>query len=266
MAEMGENSIRKDKSARMRAMVVLNPSESKRLIARAVAQMPVVQEALRNGRLIIGNGITNAFVAEEIIGKPMPKWRYAAGVIAGGRLDVTDSAARPELVALKRGKPFTGAWIDLLQEFQKGDVFIKGANALDPEGNVGVLLGSPVGGTVGQFYGILAARGAHLIAPVGLEKLVPDVIEAARQLGADRMDRVDGVSCGMAVLTGAEVVTELEALEILFGVEAWHVASGGVAGSEGAVVIAIEGSGASVEQAFAYTESLAGESAVQRDE
>ncbi len=265
MAATGANAARKGRAARMRALLVLNPSESKRLIARAVAQMPVVREALRKGRVIVGNGVTNAFVAEEITGKPMPKWRYAAGVIAGGRLDVTDSATRPNPVALKRGRPFKGAWTDLLQEFQEGDVFIKGANAIDPEGNVGVLLGSPVGGTVGACYGILTARGAHLIAPVGLEKLVPDVIEAAGQLGADTVGMADGIPCGMAVLTNAEVVTELEAMEILFGVEAWHVASGGVAGSEGAVVIAIEGATASVKRAFKYVETLAAEPAVQRE-
>jgi hypothetical protein len=38
-----------------------------------------------------------------------------------------------------------------------------------------------------------------------------------------------------------QVVTEIDALDILFGVEAVHVASGGVLGSEGAVTIAIEG-------------------------
>lgn len=241
---------------------MLNPSESKRLIARAVARMPAVQGALRGGRVVIGNGVTNAFVVEELTGKQMPKWRYAAGVVANGRLEVTDSATRPAPVALKQGKPFKGGWVELLQEFERGDVFIKGANAVDAEGNVGVLLGSSVGGTVGQMYGILAARGAHLVVPVGLEKMVPDVIEAARHCGAAAVDLADGIPCGLAVLTNAEVVTELEAVELLFGLEAWHVASGGVAGSEGAVAVAIEGPAGAVKKAFEFTESLAGEAAV----
>ncbi len=248
-----------------RGLIVLDPSESKRLIARAVAQMPIVQQALRRGRVIIGNGVTNAFVVEELTGKEMSKWRYAAGVVAGGRLDVTASATRPAPVALKRGKPFRGTWVELLQEFERGDVFIKGANAVDAEGNVGVLLGSPVGGTVGQMHGILAARGAHLVVPVGLGKMVPDVIEAARHCGAATVDLSDGIACGMAVLGNAEVVTELEACQLLFGVEAWHVASGGVAGSEGAVVIAIEGPGTAVKRAFDHCNSLAREPAVVKE-
>lgn len=248
-----------------RAVMVLDPPQSKRLIARAVAQLPEVQFALKNGRLIVGNGTTNAYVAEEILGRPLSKWRYAAGVVAGGRLDVTQGATRLEPVALERGRPYPGGWVELLREFEADDVFIKGGNALDPEGNVGVLLASPVGGTVGQMAGILAARGSHLIAPIGLEKLIPDVVEAARHCGTLATDWTDGLPSGMAVLQNARVVTELEAFEILAGVSAWQIASGGICGSEGSVTIALEGPRASVERAFQLAESLAGEPAIARE-
>ncbi len=248
-----------------RALIVLNPPESKRLIARAVARMPQVRRALERGRIIVGNGTTNAYVAEELLGEPVSKWRYAAGVVAGGRLDVTDQAVRLSPLALHRGKPHADGWMALLEHFGRDDVFIKGANALDPEGNVGVLLASDVGGTVGRMLGIVAARGSHLIAPVGLEKLVPDVIEAARHCGIASTDIADGAPCGMAVLTGATVVSELEALEMLFGLEAWHIASGGVAGSEGAVTVALEGRATALRRAFDYLESLSGEAPVSRE-
>ncbi len=248
----------------MRAIIVLNPSESKRLIARAVAKLPEVRHALEEGRLIIGHGTTNAFVAEELLGESVPKWRYAAGVIADGRLDVTENESRLPPFAMKQGKPFGSDWVELLKEFGREDVFIKGGNAIDPEGNVGVLLGSDVGGTVGQISGIVAARGAHLIAPVGLEKLVPDVVEAARHCGIAATDVTDGLPSGMAVLPAARVVTELDAFEGLFGVGAWHIASGGIAGSEGSVTIAIEGPADAVKRAFEYTGSLASEEPVGR--
>lgn len=248
-----------------RAVVVLNPSESKRLIGKAVAQLVEVRAAMEHGRVIIGNGTTNAYVAEELLGQPVPKWRFAAGVIAGGRLDVTESATRLAPVALKRGEAFVGGWVELLKEFDAGDVFVKGGNAVDPEGNVGVLLASPVGGTVGQMLGTIAARGSHLIAPIGVEKLVPDVIEAARHCGIQSTAHTDGIACGMAVLTNAQVVTELEAFEVLAGVEAWHIASGGIGGSEGSVTIALEGAAAAVEKAFKLAESLSGEAPVVRE-
>jgi len=245
-----------------RAIIVLDPSESKRLIARAVARLPEVKRALQQGRLIIGQGTTNAFIAEELLGEPVSKWCYAAGVIAGGRLDVTDAGTRLPPIAMKHGRTFEPGWLELLQEFGRGDVFIKGGNALDPEGNVGILLGSDVGGTMGRVYGIVAARGSHLIAPVGLEKLIPDVIEAARHCGISSTDLTDGIPSGMAILSNVRVVTELEAFGILFEVEAWHIASGGVSGSEGAVTIAVEGTAAAVKGAFELAQSIAGEEPV----
>jgi len=248
-----------------RAVVVLNPSESKRIIARAVAQLPEVKRALGEGRIIIGNGTTNAYVAEELVGRVVPKWRYAAGVVAGGRLDVTEGGTRLAPIALKRGEAFEGGWVELLGEFGRGDVFIKGGNAVDPEGNVGVLLASDVGGTVGQMIGTVSARGAHLVAPIGLEKLIADVPEAARHCGGIAgLDHADGIPVGMAVLSNARVVTELEGFEVLFGVAAWHVASGGVAGSEGAVTIALEGPAGAVREAVRLTESLEEEAPVTR--
>jgi hypothetical protein len=254
-----------NEESNMRAIVVLNPSESKRLIARAVGSLPEVQEAMSKGRLIVGHGTTNAFVAEELLGEAVPRWRYAAGVIAESRLGVTENEARLPPYAWKGGEPYGGDWTDLLREFDRGDVFIKGGNALDLDGNVGVLLASPVGGTVGQFFGIIAARGAHLIAPIGLEKLVPDVAEAARHCGTRSTDLCDGLPSGMGLLPSPWVITELEAFAGLFGVSAWHIASGGIAGSEGAVTIAIEGPSQAVKSAFEYAESLSREGPVARE-
>jgi hypothetical protein len=242
-----------------RAVLVLTPPESKRIIAKAVARMPVVRGALQGGRLIVGHGTTNAYVAEELLGRSVGKWQYAAGIIAGGRLGVTDGGTRLPPIALKAGKEFEGGWTDLLREFEGGDVFIKGGNALDPDGNVGVLLGSDVGGTVGQMLGIVAARGAHLVVPIGLEKLVPDVIEAARHCGIAASSYADGLPVGMAVLSNAQVVSELEAFEMLCGVHAWHIASGGIGGSEGAVTLAVEGSEPDVREACQLAESVSGE-------
>ncbi len=242
-----------------RAVLVLTSSESKRIIAKAVARMPVVRSALQAGRLIIGHGTTNAYVAEELLGRSVNKWQYAAGIIAGGRLRVTDGGTRLPPIALKAGKEFEGGWTDLLREFEGGDVFVKGGNALDADGNVGVLLGSDVGGTVGQMLGIVAARGAHLVVPIGLEKLVPDVIEAARHCGIAASSYSDGLPVGMAVLSNAQVVSELEAFEMLYGVHAWHIASGGIGGSEGAVTVAVEGSEPAVREACQLAESVSGE-------
>jgi len=60
-------------------------------------------------------------------------------------------------------------------------------------------------------------------------------------------------------MLGATVVTELTALETLYDVEARCIAAGGVDGSEGAVIIAIEGLDEEVQRAIRDIRSLKGE-------
>jgi hypothetical protein len=60
-------------------------------------------------------------------------------------------------------------------------------------------------------------------------------------------------------VVNARVITEIQALEILTGVEATHVASGGVAGSEGAVILSLAGQETVVRQAFELVEAMKGE-------
>ena len=64
-------------------------------------------------------------------------------------------------------------------------------------------------------------------------------------------------------VTGAHHdVTELDALAILAGVDATHVASGGIAGSEGAVLVTIEGTEQQVQRAYEIVNGIKGEPAV----
>jgi hypothetical protein len=60
-------------------------------------------------------------------------------------------------------------------------------------------------------------------------------------------------------LSGAKVVTEIDALRMLTGAESFHVASGGSSGSEGAVTLVAEGEARNVEKAIELTESIKGE-------
>ena len=60
-------------------------------------------------------------------------------------------------------------------------------------------------------------------------------------------------------MTVGKVVTEIQAFAILAGVRAYHLASGGVGGSEGAVVLALEGDEKRVEKAFELVKSIKGE-------
>lgn len=147
---------------------------------------------------------------------------------------------------------------EALLEFEAHDVFIKGGNAVDPQGNVGILMGHDQGGTIGLALGTVVARGAHLIAPIGLEKLIPSVPEAARKCGQLRQKYHLGMAVGLMPLVNARVITEVQALEILAGPQATHVASGGINGSEGTVVLVAEGSEEDVARAFRLVEGIKG--------
>ena len=136
---------------------------------------------------------------------------------------------------------------------------VKGANAVDPDGNIGVFAADKAGGTVGGIWPTITARGAHWVAPVSLERLIPSVIEAARHCGNHLWDYTMGQSAGFMPVVNALVVTEIQAIELLTGVTAVHVGSGGVAGSEGAVMLALEGEHDVVLKAFELIEAIKGE-------
>ena len=96
------------------------------------------------------------------------------------------------------------------------------------------------------------------MAPVGLEKLIPSVIAASFACGTRVFSYVMGASVGLVPVVSDLVVTEIQALEALTGVTAIHVASGGIGGAEGAVVLAVEGRDNAIRNAFELVESIKG--------
>ena len=64
----------------MKRQFVLTVAESKRLIAKAVAQLPEVQSAMSEGTVVVATGTTNAYVLEELWGKKIDKRRYRSGI------------------------------------------------------------------------------------------------------------------------------------------------------------------------------------------
>jgi len=238
-----------------RALLVFTPEESKRLIAAAVVQMTEVRSALKKGRIIIASGSTNAYIIAELSGTMDDLERRMVGRIFKGKLDAVPPEMRLEPVVLIDGKISDRPYPEVLEEFTAGDVFIKGANAVDPAGNVGVLAGNPQGGTVGKFWALVRARGARHICPVGLEKLIPSVEKAVEESGQEWFSYSIGLKASLMPLPGALVVTEIEALRILYDLEATHIASGGVMGSEGSVVLSVKGEKPNIDRMWGEIQS-----------
>jgi len=241
------------------ADLVLTVAESKRLIARAVPALDLVRRALAHGTVIVCRGSTCAYVAEELTGRRLRKFSFVLGRVTPAGFDRDDlfDASLPEVV-LRRGQPVEGLSLsDALAELQAGDVVIKGANALDYRAGLAAnLIGHPSGGTLGAVLGVVHGRGAHLVIPVGLEKLVAgDLLATAR--------RIDEAHADAAVPrlwpVRGHIVTEIEALSLLCGVDAVHVASGGICGAEGAVWLRVFGSHQQVAAALRVADEVHGE-------
>jgi hypothetical protein len=236
------------------------------LIAKAVAKMKEVKRAFKKANIMIGHGSTNVYVLEEILGKEkllglMNPSFFLSGILVRGTLCSTLGSEKPPIVLLKKGviTPPPETMSEMLRDFKSDSVVIKGASAIDPEGNAGVLVSHPEGGTIGWSIGTILARGIQLVTPVGLEKLVPSVKQSISLCGQETLDYVQGKKVGMIPLSNAKIVTEIEALKILTGVDAYHVASGGVSGSEGSVTIVAEGNKEHVKKAIELVESFKGE-------
>lgn len=236
-------------------MVVLSPGASRRLIGRGVAALPQVRRALGEGLVVVTLGTTNAYVAEELLGRGIEKERFCAGFI-GEALTWVPPDRQARLLVLRRGQPVEISPDETLAELKAGDVLIKGANVLDPEGVCGVFMASPAGGTVGKFAIPALARGVETVIPISCAKSIHGyVADLAQEVGIGKVKKATGFAVGLYPLVGT-VVTEVEAAGVLYGVRVEHVASGGIGPGTGTVTLLLVGDAAKVEQAFAEISSL----------
>jgi len=244
----------------VQAQVVLTVSESKRLIAKAVARMPVVERALRDGVVIVAKGTTNTYVAEELAGEPVPRGAFVYGRTypAKGGKALPEVEAVSEVIFVNGERRRDLSLDEALDKLEPGDVVIKGANALDYQNKTaGVLTGSPTGGTSGKVLPYVVARKAHLIIPVGLEKQTAfPVMDIAARM-REPVESLNDIP-SMFLLTG-EIFTEIEALRLLAGVSVFQAASGGIGGAEGAVRLVLRGTRNQVEAALRLVEGIQGE-------
>jgi hypothetical protein len=239
--------------------VTLTPAESKRLIGKGVAALPEVKRALREGTVIIALGTTNAYVAEELLGRKMDRERFVAGVVLPKGTCFLPEERRLHEIIIRKGKVTDARMDEILQDLTPKDVFIKGANAIDSSGMAGIFMGSPTGGTMGKVLGVLVSRGVKLIIPVGLEKFVPSsVLEAAELAGKFRFTYATGCPVGVMPVPG-KVVNELTAIQVLTGARAIVIGRGGVSGAGGSVTLLIEGAPGQLHSARRLVDGIKGE-------
>ncbi len=244
-------------SAEYQKSFVLTVSESKRLIAKGVARCPEVLEARKSGIVAVAKGTTNGYIVEELTGRSIRKSDYCTSVTTPKGVSAGTTGELPDLV-LRGGERWEGvAATEAVAEMKAGDVFIKGANAINYDlGQVGIIVGHPAGGTIGAAIGSVVGRRATLLTPAGLEKNVPGDLHAtyARLTGVG----ANGSGPTLWPVPGT-IFTEIEALEVLCSVEAQPIAAGGIAGAEGGVWLSVWGTKEQVDSVEALLGSIQGE-------
>jgi hypothetical protein len=139
----------------------------------------------------------------------------------------------------------------LLYRMTSSDVYVKGVNALDLEGNVGVLFG--LEGSMGYIQAARKKRNFTIVYPAGLEKLIPlPVTQAAKEAKFTRYTSGMGMPVGLFPCPKGVTITEVRAIEVLSGASAIPIASGGLGGAEGAVTLILKGKTDEVKKALDF--------------
>ena len=98
--------------------------------------------------------------------------KFTAGTNTHRLLCITDADKRtPFPIILYKGQPSDKTLPEALKDFHIETVVIKGANAIDPFGNAGVIAAGFDGGTMGATLGTVVSQGLRYLVPVGLDGL-----------------------------------------------------------------------------------------------
>jgi len=208
--------------------------------------------------VVVATGTTNAYVLQEMWGKNFDLRRYRSGMTTPKEPEKKDEPMDERIpdIIFKNGEVDESLnRFNAVEHMKKGDIYIKGANALDYINNMaGVLIGSSTGGTVGAVLGSIIGKKIELIIPIGLEKLVVDDMFELSWIAS----QLDSEGPSLWPISGT-IITEIEALGVLTGVDAYLYSAGGVAGAEGAVRLLIDGTDEDVQTALDLIESIKGE-------
>jgi len=241
----------------MKAMMTLTVAEGKRLIAKAIARTPEVRRAREGGKILLKGGTTVSAVAEELVGVPM----LISGRISPRGFKATRIPCDAPHVMLIEGSSWRKVddeLPDVVAALGDGDVFVTGANVIDAHGGAAMAVGAPLGDRPGRVLAGIQAQGVPILVAAGLEKLIPgSVADAVRAAGRKGVDFSTGMSVGLVPIFG-RVVTEVEAVRLLAGVQCQVIARGGVDGAEGGVGLSVWGDAAGVESIFRLVLDLKG--------
>ena len=250
------------KEGEVLAGINLTVAESKRLIAKGIANHPQVKEKLKKGIVIITSGTTNTYIAEELAGLDAPHGSFMTGNITPqNRGNVAEGLTRVPNITLIDGQKADINYEDALKQIGEGDIIFKGANLLNYENKQSaVCIGSDTGGTTSQIRPFIGEGKGRLIVPVGLEKDVSGDLSEYEKLFENNAERLSYV-LRVWLHQNAEIFTEIEAIKTFADVNVAPFAAGGIAGREGGISLAVYGSKENVQKILDIIAEIQGEEA-----
>lgn len=221
------------------------PAAGKRLIAKAVVAKEIIKEALQNRTIVVAAGTTNGYVAEELLRavdqlEGFSRGHFFRGVsLPHGYKRKTEAEGKfIGDVILHKGQWKRGKTIfDVADTLEQGDIVFKGGNAYNPAtGQIGLLIGHPKAGTILPIMQAVHGKRVRMIVPIGLEKRIyGDLTAIASSIN-------DPQNSGLRYFAfHGEILTEIEAVEIITGAKAELIAGGGISGAEGGYWLAVTG-------------------------
>lgn len=230
----------------------ITPQAGKRLIAKAFTYIPEILRALKNQTIVIIAGTTNGYIAEELLnhigqGEGFSRSNFFRGITLPPNYEGNKTSSEfPGDVVIEKGTWLKGKTVfDVADRLDRGDIILKGANAVDiVNRKAAVMVGHPKGGTIQAILTAVIGKRTVLYIPVGLEKRVcgniDTIASGINSPGAEgpRLMPVQGT-----------IITELDAIRLMTGCQAELSAAGGVCGAEGGCWIAVSGSEDQVSRA-----------------
>jgi hypothetical protein len=241
--------------------------------------MDIIKQAAVKGMIVVHPSSSTYFLIEELTGhKPESNYWvcgliaprgtcFEMGVLMGDYLP-HDASPNPQefrtWYVISKGRLVIEEKVsEILAKVKQTDVFVKGVNALDTQGNVGILIGDPIGGgPLGPIFSAWRRISFHLVFPAGLEKLILTSIDkASKEAKQTKYNYAMGLTAGLLPCPKGEratVITEVDAINMLTGAVAVPVAAGGLGGAEGAITMVIKGDEPQVKMAIDFVEQCKG--------
>lgn len=223
-----------------RIQITLTVEEAKTVIALGVLKHPQFLHAQKFGRIVFKGGTTVSRISELFAEIPL---RISGRITPRGTVSSREAAASPHSILWQAGQ-----WRDIddtlpseLHGFTQADLIITGANAIDGYGQAAMMAGSPGGGNPGQSLSAWYSEGAPVLIAAGYEKLIPgNLTDIIKRTGRTGKRLAWGMAVGLMPIPG-ELVTEIEALQLLADVDAFVLGAGGLGAAQGATTIEIIG-------------------------